>query len=183
MRILRLVTTGTALLIVSGCADSRTILDPTPPALSVQGHSSELPASSARRIQTSGHFDAIVDFSTLRLTPRGRNCLLQVNGQLVFTGTIEGAATGQTTALVFAPCSDVAANPPGTFRDVFRSELAFEGTVDGEPARANVLYMGRVQPGGQIAGRLVLSNGVQGRLEVEARVAVGGEYAGSVVVR
>jgi hypothetical protein len=183
MRILRLLATGTALLIVGGCADGHTILDPTPPALSVQGHSSGLPAARARRIQTSGHFDAIVDFSTLTLTPRGRNCLLQVNGQLVFSGTIEGAATGQTTALVFASCSDVAASPPGTFRDVFRSELTFEGTVDGAPARANVLYMGRVQPGGQIAGRLVLSNGVQGRLEVEAQVAVGGEYAGSVVVR
>jgi hypothetical protein len=60
--------------------------------------------------------------------------------------------------------------------------LSFEGTVDGEPAQANVLYMGRVQPGGHITGRLVLSNGVQGRLEVEAQVAVGGEYRGSVVV-
>jgi hypothetical protein len=77
----------------------------------------------------------------------------------------------------------VAASPPGTFPDVFRSELAFEGTVDGEPARANMLYMGRVQPGGQIAGRLVLSDGVRGKLEVEARVAVGGEYGGSVVIR
>jgi hypothetical protein len=174
MRILRLVATGAALLIVGGCADGRAILDPTAPALA---------ASPARQIQTSGHFDAIVDFSTLTLTPRGRNCLLRVNGQLVFTGTIEGVATGQTTALVFAPCSDVATSPPGTFPDVFKSELAFEGTVDGEPARANLLYMGRVQPGGQIAGRLVFSNGVQGRLEVEARVAVGGEYEGSVVVR
>jgi hypothetical protein len=76
----------------------------------------------------------------------------------------------------------VATSPPGTYPDVFRSELAFAGTVDGEPARANVRYMGRSQPGGQIAGRLVLSNGVQGVLEVEAQVAVGGEYRGSVVV-
>jgi hypothetical protein len=183
MRILRLVATGMALLIIGGCADDRSILDPTAPTFSVHGNSSGLAASPARQIETSGHFDAIVDFSTLTLTPRGRNCLLQVNGQLVFTGTIEGAATGQTTALVFAPCSDVATSPPGTFADVFKSELAFEGTVDGEPARANVLYMGRVQPGGQIAGRLLLSNGVQGRLEVDAVVAVGGEYSGSVVVR
>jgi hypothetical protein len=179
MRLLRLVATGTALLIVGGCADDRNGLGPTAPAL--QGHSSELTAS-ARQIQTSGNFDAIVDFSTLTLTPRGSNCLLQVEGRLVFTGTIEGAATGQTSALVFAPCADVAASPPGTYPDVFKSELAFEGTVDGEPARANVLYMGRVQPGGQIEGRLVFSNGVQGRLEVEAQVAVGGEYRGSVVV-
>jgi hypothetical protein len=77
----------------------------------------------------------------------------------------------------------VAANPPGTFRDVFKSELAFEGMVDGEPARANVLYMGGVQPGGQIEGRLVFSNGVEGRLQADAIVAVGGEYSGSVVLR
>ena len=182
MNILRLVATGTALLIVGGCADGRDMLGPTAPALSAQGQPSELRASAARRIQTSGHFDAIVDFSTLTLTPRGRNCLLRVNGQLVFTGTIEGTAIGQTTALVLAPCSDVATSPPGSYPDVFRSELAFEGTVDGEPVRANVLYMGQVQPGGQIAGRLILSKGVQGRLQVEARVAVGGEYRGSVVV-
>ncbi|MFN2563900.1 MAG: hypothetical protein ABR499_02655 [Gemmatimonadaceae bacterium] len=116
------------------------------------------------------------------MTPRGRNCLLQVNGRLVFTGTIEGTATGTTRALVFAPCSEVATSPPGTFPDVFKSELRFEGTVDGKPAQANVLYMGRVQPGGQIEGRLVFSKGVAGRLEVDAQVAVGGKYRGSVVV-
>ena len=175
MNILRLVATGIALLIIGGCGDGDDISGPNAPASSVQA------LSVARQIETSGHFDAIVDFSTLTLTPRGSNCLLQVEGELVFTGTIEGTATGQTSALVFAPCADVATSPPGTYPDVFKSELEFEGTVDGEPARANVLYMGRVQPGGQIEGRLILSNGVQGRLAVEAQVAVGGEYRGSVV--
>jgi hypothetical protein len=176
MNIPRLVATGTALIFV-GCADGR---DPAAPAIQV--HSPDLSAEAARRIATSGNFEAIVNFSTLTLTPRGRNCLLQVEGELVFTGTIEGAGTGQTSALVFAPCSDVATTPPGTFPDVFKSELVFEGTVDGEPAQANLLYMGRVQPGGAIEGRLVFSNGVQGVLEVEALVAVGGEYRGFVVV-
>jgi hypothetical protein len=183
MRILRLVATGMAVFTVGGCADGPNILDPEPPARSVQDHASALAASSARRIQASGQFDALVDFTTLTLTPRGRNCLLQVNGRLVFTGTLEGAATGQTTALVFAACPDVAANPPGTFPDLFHSELVFEGLVDGEPARANVRYMGRAEPGGHIAGRLLLSHGVQGRLAVDAQVAVGGEYDGSVVVK
>jgi hypothetical protein len=182
MNILRLVAAGTALLILTACADGDDILGPTPPTRAVHDPLSDLPALAARQIETSGHFDAIVDFSTLTLTPRGSNCLLEVEGRLVFTGTIEGAATGQTSALVFAPCADVATSPPGTYPDVFKSELAFEGMVDGEPARANVLYMGRVQPGGQIEGRLILSNGVQGRLEVEAQVAVGGEYSGSVVI-
>ena len=182
MRMFRLALTGTTLLIAAGaCADGRGIADPAGTALTGRDEPSGLAA--ARKVQASGNFDALVDFSTLTLTPRGLNCLLQVNGQLVFTGTIAGTATGQTTALVSAPCDDVAANPPGTFGDVFKSELRFEGTVDGAPANANVLYIGRVQPGGAIEARLVFSNGVAGMLEViGGRVAVGGDYSGSVVV-
>jgi hypothetical protein len=183
MKTFQLISTGVVLLTISGCADARGVLGPTDAALEEQGQVSEASTQAARRVAASGHFDALVDFSTLTLTPRGRNCLLQVDGRLVFSGTIEGTASGTTRALVFAPCSEVATNPPGTFRDVFKSELRFEGTVDGEPAEANLLYMGRVQPGGQIEGRLVFSNGVAGRLEVDAQVAVGGEYRGSVVVR
>jgi hypothetical protein len=182
MRILRFAVAGTALLITGGCADGRTVLDPAP-SIAAEGRSSAPAPRRARRVETSGDFAALVDFSTLTLTPRGRNCLLQVKGQLVFSGTIEGTATGQTNALVFAPCSEVATTPPGTYRDVFRSELVFEGTVDGQPAEANLLYMGRVQPGGRIDGRLVFSNGVAGRLDAQGVVAVGGQYSGSVVVR
>ena len=178
VNIRRLVATGTALILV-GCADES---DPTAPTLPVQAHLPELSAAAARRVETSGDFAALVDFSTLTLTPRGSNCLLQVDGQLVFTGTIEGTASGRTSALVFASCADVATSPPGTYRDIFKSELVFEGTVDGEPAQANLLYMGGVQPGGQIDGRLVFSNGVDGVLEADAVVAVGGEYTGFVVV-
>ena len=68
MTILRLVATGTVLLIVGGCGDGGAILDPAQPGV----HSSELAVSRARKIQTSGEFDAIVDFSTLTLTPKGR---------------------------------------------------------------------------------------------------------------
>ncbi len=183
MGIVRLVATATTLLIVVGCTDGPAIAGPTPTALSVQDQSSGVAASGARQVQASGHFNANVDFTTLTLTPRGRNCLLQVKGKLVFTGTIQGKAKGQTTALVFAPCSQVATTPPGTFRDVFKSELTFKGTVAGRPARANVLYMGGVEPGGHIDGRLIFSNGVSGKLDVVARVAVGGDYSGSLVVR
>jgi len=174
---------GAAALVAGACADGREPAGPTAPTLEQQGQTVDVTTSAARQVETSGSFDAIVDFTTLTLTPRGANCLLTVDGQLVFTGTIEGTGTGTTSALVFAPCSEVATTPPGTFPDVFKSELVFEGTVDGEEAQANLLYMGRVQPGGQIEGRLVFSNGIAGRLEVDAVVAVGGEYHGSVVVK
>ena len=130
----------------------------------------------------SGTFEAVVDFSTLSLTPVGRNCRLVVDGMLVFSGSVEGTATGTTTALVFAPCSEVATTPPGTYRDVFTSELQFVGTVNGEAAAADGLYQGETQVGGSIDAHFHFSNGIAGVLDVDAIVAVGGSYEGSLVV-
>jgi hypothetical protein len=178
MKALRLVAAGTALLVVSACAGGRDAPQPTAPSFSAQAS-----PSTAGPVQTSGHFDAIVDFSTVTLTPKGGNCLLEISGRLVFTGTIEGTATGRTSALEFAPCADVAVNPPGTFEDVFKSVATFDGTIGGRPAHSDLLYMGRVQVGGTIDGRFVFSNGVAGELDVNSVVAVGGTYRGSLVVK
>jgi hypothetical protein len=133
-------------------------------------------------VAATGEFAAVVDFTTLTLRPRGKNCLLQVDGELVFSGTIEGVATGTTTALVLATCTEVASTPPGTHRDVFKSELEFEGTITGVPARADMIYQGRVQEGGRIEGRIIASRGLAGVLQVDAQVAVGGSYSGSIAV-
>jgi hypothetical protein len=181
MKTLRSVATGLALFIVGGCADGPAILDPEPSANSVQDQAA-VAASRVRRIAATGQFDAVVDFTTLTLTPFGRHCLLQVKGRLVFSGTLEGPGIGQTTALVFAACPDVASNPPGTFADVFHSDLEFDGLVNGQPATANVRYFGRSEPGGHITAHLLLSQGVQGLLAVDAQLAVGGEYDGAIIV-
>ena len=181
MKIVRLVSSGTALLVMCACGDGRDALSPTSRLSSAQAPSASISASGPT--ETSGHFDAIVDFSTITLTPKGSNCLLQVSGRLVFSGTIVGTANGRTSALEFAPCEEVAVNPPGTFEDVFKSVAVFDGTVNGQPAHADLLYMGRVQVGGAIAGRFVFSNGVAGELDVNSIVAVGGDYRGSVVVK
>src|SRR5688500_18350844 len=114
MNTLRLIAGAATLLIVSGCADGRDTIALTDPTLSAQDDRSAVAAS---QVAVSGHYDALVDFSTLSLTPKGNNCLLEVAGQLVFTGTIQGTATGRTSALVHAPCADVASTPPGTFGD------------------------------------------------------------------
>lgn len=176
MRILRLAVAGTIVLVFGGCERDFGPTDPSTGQLS----SSEL-SLSARRVETSGSFDAIVDFSTLKLTPSGSNCLLDVDGRLVFHGGIEGVGVGHTTALVFASCAEVIASP-GTDPDVFHSEIEFTGTVGGESARAHILYQGRSQPGGHIDGRLIFSNGVAGELTADAQIAVGGVYSGSLVV-
>ena len=177
------MASAAALLVGISCSEGRALLDPMAPERSLQRSAAEPSLFAGSPIATSGEFDAVVDFSTLTLTPRGTNCLLEVDGQLVFSGPIEGPATGRTSALVFATCAEVSTNPPGTFRDVFRSELEFDGTVNGVPAQAHVMYQGRVQEGGQIDGRLQFSKGVAGVLEVDAQVAVGGSYSGSVVAQ
>lgn len=128
----------------------------------------------------SGTFKADIDFDTLSLAPVGSNCVLQVDGELTFSGTLEGTAPGTTTALVFASCDEAATHPPGTFRDVFISALEFEGAVDGVPVTADVTYQGQVREGGSVDALIRVSNGANGVLEVEGSVAEGGSYSGSL---
>jgi hypothetical protein len=176
-----LLASAAVVLVSIGCADGQGVTDATAPAVALEAGATES-SNLMGPVEATGEYDAIVDFTTLTLTPRGRNCLLRVDGQLVFSGTIEGAATGTTTALVFATCSEVATTPPGTYPDVFKSELAFQGTIAGVPAEGDMMYQGRSQEGGRIEGRIIGSRGIAGVLEVDAQLAVGGSYSGSLVV-
>ncbi len=184
MHILRFVAVGTAVLIVGGCGSGSDAVNPTAPTLTADTRAESHTAARARVIQTSGRFDANVDFSTLSLTPAGSNCLLVVDGQLVISGTIQGTANAHTTALVFASCDDVIHNPPGTYPDVFKSVAVFNGTVGGiAVSDVPLLYTGRSQPGGHIDALFVFSGSVEGVLGVDAQLAVGGTYRGPLVVR
>lgn len=167
-----------AVLLGSACGDDRAVLGPETSELDVAAYSAGAGAALA---PATGAFVANVDFATLTLTAHGSNCLWEVEGQLVFSGTLEGEANGKTTALVFASCQDVLSNPPGTFPDVFQSEAEFDGTVNGVPAQAGLVYQGRAQAGGQIDAMIRLSGGVQGTLQVEAQLAVGGSFEGFVI--
>lgn len=138
------------------------------------------PASASVRQSASGDYTASLDLSTVTLTPVGQNCLLSVAGELTFAGSLEGTATGTTDALVMASCDEVAVSPPGTFKDRFRSELAFTGTAEGVPVSADITYKGRTQVGGHVTGLMILSGDLRGVLQVDATVAVGGSYEGFV---
>lgn len=179
MNKLRMLCMGVAIVVIGCGGDAGRAL--TAPAARVD-LATQAPAAAAQPTQTFGTFDANVDFSTVTLTPKGENCLLTVQGQLVFHGTIEGTANGTTSALEFGPCSVVAVNPPGTFPDVFQFDGNFVGTIAGQPVQSSVRYMGRVAVGGAIDGRFEFSKGAAGKLDVTAIVAVGGSYQGQVVV-
>lgn len=144
-------------------------------------------STSARQQPASGEFTAVLDPTSLQPTPVGeRKCRLQVQGTLLFTGTLAGTAEGQTTALIDAPCPEVLANPPGTFSDVFRFEGVFTGDVAGVPVTdADLDYAGVTRAGGQIDANLRLRDeGAQATLRTtDAQVAVGGTYRGIAVTR
>jgi hypothetical protein len=113
---------------------------------------------------------------------RGNKCLLTVNGTLHFTGSLEGAATGTTKAVVFATCEEATAAPPGTSFDVFRFAGAFEGSIEGEPASGTLTYRGVTREGGHIDARIQLRGGDGwARLRTtDAVVLQGGSYRGKV---
>lgn len=140
------------------------------------------PASAADQAAQpgSGTFVAAVDFSTLTVHDvRGHKCEFTVDGRLTFSGTLDGAADGTTTAVIFAPCAEATTAPPGTFFDVFRFEGTFVGDVDGSPSSGALSYAGVTRVGGAIDATILLhGDRTLAALRAQARVAVGGAYTG-----
>lgn len=136
------------------------------------------PTWAGEFIRAQGDFTVEIDFSTLALNPVDENCLITVEGVVKFTGTLEGIAAARTRALAFASCSEVSMSPPGAYEDIFTSAFEFAGKVDGRPIVADLTYRGRTALGGEIDAVFVPSNGLRGRLFVDAIVAVGGSYSG-----
>ena len=144
--------------------------------LSVLGVS--VPSWAGELVRAKGDFTVEIDFSTLSLKPVDENCLLTVEGVVNFSGTLEGIASARTRALAFASCDDVSTLPPGAYKDMFTSAFEFAGKVDGRPIVADLTYRGRTELGGEIDAVFIPSNGLGGRLFVDAIVAVGGSYNG-----
>jgi hypothetical protein len=140
-------------------------------------------AVSAQAVHpAAGTFTAQVDFATISLREVGDSkCLLTVQGVLTFTGTLKGAATGTTSALIFATCAQVAATPPGTYFDLFRFQSTFRGTVKDVRVTGRLTYAGITRVGGAIDAAILLDGDrADAALRADAEVAVGGSYTGVV---
>lgn len=137
------------------------------------------PASGSPAQPAAGAFTVAVAFPTAVFQNVGRQgCRVSIDGTLTFTGTLTGMATGSLTALVLAPCSQAQTTPPGTFRDVFRFQGAFSGTVDGVPTSGALTYAGVTRAGGAIDATVLLAGPTRAALRAEASAGVGGTYAG-----
>jgi hypothetical protein len=157
------------------------------PATAASATSAQVDAArqaSTRRVDAAGDFEAAVNFASLTTRDVGNSkCEFQVQGTLTFRGTVAGTAQGTTTALIDAPCVEALSSAPGTFRDVFRFEGDFVGTVDGVPADGELSYAGVTRPGGSIDAniRLRAGTGTATLHTVTAQLAVGGTYRGVAV--
>lgn len=141
------------------------------------------PAVASPNAVARGSFEVILDFSTLSLRdgPAG-TCVLTVSAKLVFSGTLNGAAPGRTTALVFGPCSQVAVTPPGTYPDVFRFRGTFTGTLNGTPVAGGLTYAGVTEVGGHIDALIRLSSTAgQVLARADAVAGQGGTYTATVI--
>ncbi|SOC53757.1 hypothetical protein [Ornithinimicrobium cerasi] len=131
--------------------------------------------------RAEGSFVASVDFPTLQARDvRGNKCEFTVEGTLTFSGDVVGEAVGTTTAVIFAPCDDALASPPGTSFDVFRFEGVFSGEVLGDPTSGALSYAGVTRVGGAIDATVILDgdDGARAVVRADAQVAVGGTYSG-----
>jgi hypothetical protein len=139
-------------------------------------------ALARTRLAASGDFVAVVDFTSVELRDAPHDsCVLTVNGALQFAGTLVGEATGTTTALIFAPCADVAITPPGTYFDLFQFKGTLRGTIANRPAiTAELTYGGITRVGGAITAVITLRGDTFGVLRADAIVAQGGSYSGFV---
>lgn len=138
---------------------------------------------SAQSARAQGTIAVILDGSTLIASAVGRNaCQLRVDVTLQLTGTIDGTASGTTTAVIKAPCDQALATPPGTFADVFQFSGTFRGTVLGKNTTARTHYAGVTQAGGEVKAVLTLEGAVPAAVLVEAQAGGTGTYCGKASV-
>lgn len=93
----------------------------------------------------------------------GDGCVVDLQQAYIVSGDLAGSARIDYRILVEGPCGP----PPGTFAEEWIAHGTFTGTLNGTAASARLRYTARVQPGGEVDGRIVLGQGLAGELRVQ----------------
>lgn len=88
--------------------------------------------------------------------------MVELEQDYTISGTLDGSLRLDYRILVHGPIG----SPPGTFDEEWIAHGFFEGTFEGSPARAGLTYVAKVQAGGEVDGRILLGQGIQGELRV-----------------
>ena len=93
----------------------------------------------------------------------GNRCIIDIVLPYIITGTLAGTAEIDYRIDVRGPCAEAA---PGKFDETWIAH----GTFTGSPGNAGFVYTARVKAGGKINGRIVLGQGLTGRLWVSGNL-------------
>lgn len=101
----------------------------------------------------------------------GGSCIVELTQAYSISGTLTGSLEIDYHILVFGPCEV----PPvlGKYDETWIAHGAFSGTLDGSAASGTLTYTARVKAGGNVDGRMVFGDGLDGELVVAGNFAEG----------
>jgi hypothetical protein len=94
----------------------------------------------------------------------GGNCIVDLVQNYAISGTLAGSLQIDYRIIAYGPCEV----PPvvGKYDEEWIAHGVFTGTVDGSPGSGSFTYTARVKAGGDVEGRIVLGEGLDGELAV-----------------
>lgn len=108
----------------------------------------------------------------------GRLCIVEVKQSYAIAGTLSGSIEIDFRILVAGSCG----LPPGTFDEEWIAYGTFVGTVKGSPVSGSLSYVADVKAGGEVNGRIVFGQGIEGELRVHGNFSDGRlSYEGWVI--
>ena len=101
----------------------------------------------------------------------GGSCIVDLNQAYVISGTLTGSLQVDYRIISYGPCEV----PPvlGRYDEEWIAHGVFTGSVDGAPGSGSFTYTARVAVGGDVVGRIVLGDGLDGELAVSGNFSDG----------
>jgi hypothetical protein len=93
----------------------------------------------------------------------GESCIVELKQPYKISGTLSGNLKIDYRILVYGPCGE----PPGTYDEEWIAFGSFSGTVDGSPGSGKFTYTANVRTGGDVEGKIVFVQGIDGELTVK----------------
>lgn len=94
----------------------------------------------------------------------GGSCVVDLRQAYEMSGTLSGSLEIDYRIIVYGPCEV----PPvfGKYDEEWIAHGNFSGTVNGTPGTGSLSYTAKVKAGGDVEGRIVLGEGLNGELAV-----------------
>jgi predicted ester cyclase len=102
-------------------------------------------------------------------TDAGESCVVDLTQTYSVTGSLSGSLEADYRILVAGVCGA----PIGTFDEQWIAHGTFNGTLDDVPASGRFTYTARVKAAGEVEGRIVFGQGLQGTLRIHGNFGQG----------